>query len=168
MGMLFKSSANRHLEDANRGMQDVVDGTQDTMTRWWNNIFGATQRPLADLLDQFRVPRGIFPRNHSKYNFEPKEEGEGMLVVTLPGVCEVKFSDGQVLRYQNEVSCYISEGLLSDIQGLKAQGHLRWIDVTAIVVRDSRVEFIGGAAKKTKEIAFYRTPREAVELLTCK
>ena len=130
----------------------------------WFGSAGITQQPLGGVLDEYNIPKGVFPKNHSRYKFEPYEGGNsGKLIITVPNIMEVRFSDGHMLRFDTEIICSIEEGQVTDIEGVKSQGNLRWIDVTAIIVRGDKMDFMCGS-KKTKEIKWYTSQRDGVEV----
>jgi len=168
MGFFFQNSANKQVEEANKGIQDVFESTSDTVTRWWNSMAGATQKPLSTVLDEYNIPRGVFPKNHSKYKIENEENGTVTLTVVMPEKCEVKFSDGQVVQFNKQVSCTIADRMLTEVIGIRTQGTIRWIDVDAIVIKDTKIEFVGGGGKKSRDISVYRNAREGVDVLAVK
>ena len=116
------------------------------------------------MLEKYNIPKGIFPKNHSRYKFEPYEVGNsGKLTIIIPNIMEVRFSDGHMLRFATEVICSIEEGHVTDIKGMKSQGNLRWLDVTAIIVMGGKLDFMCGS-KRSKEIKWYSSPRDGVEV----
>lgn len=128
-------------------------------------FLGQTQIPLVDLLAKYEIPKGIFPSNIVKYSFDLFEEGEGgKLKVHLPFKCEVKFSDGHILRYQKEVDCEVEKGKLIQVVGLQSQG-IFWSEVTDIIMNpNGKIEFHCGS-KKAKVKVNYEHPRVGVEVL---
>ena len=54
------------------------------------------QKALPELLKEYDLPIGIFPRDATNYEFN---EETGKLVVYIPQVCEVGYKDSSVLRF---------------------------------------------------------------------
>ncbi|RYR61808.1 hypothetical protein Ahy_A04g019031 [Arachis hypogaea] len=123
-------------------------------TRWLvNKIKGKMQKPLTELLKEYDLPVGIFPRDATNYEFN---EETRKLVVYIPQVCEVGYKDSSVLRFTTTVTCYLEKGKLADIEGMKTKV-LIWTKVTAISSEGSKLHFTAGM-KKTRS-------REAYEIM---
>eukprot|EP00897_Mesotaenium_endlicherianum_P005902 jgi/Mesen1/533/ME000104S10629 len=128
-----------------------------------------TQAPLTELLERFGLPKGLFPKNYSKYAFDEvagDEEGGGVLTVTLPYACEVKFADGSLVRYDRKVTASLMRGALAGVDGMKMQWGV-WmavLDVAAGKPGSDRLVFTT-RMKLTKSAAAFGSPREAVECL---
>eukprot|EP00271_Cylindrocystis_brebissonii_P015720 TRINITY_DN38706_c0_g1_i1.p1 TRINITY_DN38706_c0_g1~~TRINITY_DN38706_c0_g1_i1.p1 ORF type:complete len:175 (+),score=20.91 TRINITY_DN38706_c0_g1_i1:201-725(+) len=166
-GWLFQKQASNSLGSVTKDLDAATNDLADSVTNWWHGMVGKTQPPLAAILDEFEIPKGIFPKTISKYNFQPAEgeERAGLLKVTLPFICEVRFSDGHTIRYDKVVECRVTKGSLDDILGMKSQGIL-WAVVTAVTIKpgaSDKIYFQLGS-KKMKLVANYTHAREGVEV----
>ncbi|KAH7435922.1 hypothetical protein KP509_06G084100 [Ceratopteris richardii] len=121
------------------------------------------QKPLVELLESYGLPKGLFPKNVTHYEFE---EDTGKLFVFIPYVCEVGFKDSSVLRYATRVTGMLSQGKFSNIEGLKTK-ILVWVKVTSIGADAgaSKVSFTAGV-KKARPFEAYSLLREGIEVDT--
>lgn len=115
------------------------------------------KKPLADVLQEFELPPGIFPREATKYKLD--EEAK-TLTVTIPTICEVSYRDSSVLRFSTSVTCHIEKGKLTEIEGLKTKVVI-WVRVTAIVSEDAKLIFTAGL-NKTRERKIYQVVRDGI------
>ncbi|PKA67112.1 Uncharacterized protein AXF42_Ash004604 [Apostasia shenzhenica] len=118
---------------------------------------GKMQKPLPDLLREYDLPAGIFPRDATNYEFN---EETSKLTVLIPSVCEVGYKDSSILRFLTSVTGYLEKGKLSDIEGVKTKV-LIWTKVTAITTEGSKVHFNTGV-KKTRSRDAYEVLRDGV------
>lgn len=121
------------------------------------NFTGKMQKPLTDLLKEYDLPKGIFPRDATNYEFN---EETGKLVVYIPEVCEVGYRDSSVLRFSTTVTGYLEKGKLADIEGMKTKV-LIWSKVTTISSEGSKLHFTAGM-KKTRSREAYEVSRDGV------
>lgn len=120
------------------------------------------QKPLAELLQSYGLPRGLFPKNATHYELE---EDTGKLSVFLPSICEVGYKDSSVVRYAAKVTGTLSQGKLLNIEGLKTK-ILVWVKVTSICIEDSaskKVYFTAGM-KKARPFDAYDVMRDGIEV----
>lgn len=124
------------------------------------NLFtGKMQKPLTELLKEYDLPIGIFPRDATNYEFN---EETGKLVVYIPQVCEVGYRDSSVLRFSTSVTGYLEKGKLSEIEGIKTKV-LIWVKVTAISSEGPKLHFTAGM-KKTRKREAYEVTRDGVTI----
>lgn len=125
--------------------------------KWvFNKLKGKMHKPLPDLLQDYDLPPGLFPKNATNYDFD---EVRSKLTVYIPSICEVGFKDSSVVRYSTRVSGFLLRGKLTGIEGMKTKVVL-WVKVTTISVdgpRSSKVHFTAGVKKSR--------PRDAYEVL---
>uniref|UniRef100_A0A0D6R660 Uncharacterized protein n=1 Tax=Araucaria cunninghamii TaxID=56994 RepID=A0A0D6R660_ARACU len=125
--------------------------------KWiFNKLKGKMQKPLPELLQDYDLPPGIFPKNATNYDFD---EVRTKLTVYIPSVCEVGFKDSSVVRYATRVTGFLLRGKLTGIEGMKTKVVI-WTKVTTISVdgpRSSKVHFTAGVKKSR--------PRDAYEVL---
>jgi hypothetical protein len=120
------------------------------------------QKPLSEILASYGLPKGIFPRNATHYEWD---EGTAKLTVFLPSVLEMGFKDASVMKYAMKVSATLSQGKLMNIEGMKTK-ILVWVKVTSITVEDSNPKkmcFMAGV-KKSRPWDAYDVARDGVEV----
>ena len=76
------------------------------------------QKPLPELLKEFGLPVGIFPRDATNYEFN---EQTRKLTVFIPSICEVGYKDTSVLRFTTTVTGFLETGKLADVEGMKTK-----------------------------------------------
>ncbi|CAA2971175.1 probable inactive shikimate kinase like 2, chloroplastic [Olea europaea subsp. europaea] len=122
-----------------------------------NKLKGKMQKPLLELLKEYDMAIGIFPRDATNYEFN---EETGKLTVYIPSVCEVGYRDSSVLRFSTVVTGYLEKGKLADIEGIKTKVMI-WVKVTAITCEKSKLHFTAGM-KKTRSRDAYEVLRDGV------
>ncbi|PKU84558.1 Uncharacterized protein MA16_Dca017944 [Dendrobium catenatum] len=115
------------------------------------------QKPLPDLLQEYDLPVGIFPRDATNYEFN---EETRKLTVFIPSICEVGYKDSSVLRFLTCVTGYLEKGILSDIEGMKTKVII-WAKVTSISTQGSKVHF-NTSVKKTRSRDAYEVLRDGI------
>ncbi|XP_038983451.1 uncharacterized protein At5g01610 [Phoenix dactylifera] len=137
--------------------------TVEGKAKWiFEKLKGKSPKPLPDLLREYGLPPGIFPRNIICYEFD---ESKSKLIVHLPSPCEVSFKDSSVLRYATRVKGVLSRGKLSGIEGMKTK-FLVWVKVTHVGVesyKSDKVCFTAGV-KKLRPKDAYEMPRDSVKV----
>ncbi|KOM37463.1 hypothetical protein LR48_Vigan03g084500 [Vigna angularis] len=120
---------------------------------------GKMQKPLTELLKEYDLPIGMFPRDATNYEFN---EETGKLVVYIPQVCEVGYRDSSVLRFSTIVSGYLEKGKLAEIEGIKTKV-LIWVKVTTISSEGPKLHFMAGM-KKTRKREAYEVTRDGINV----
>lgn len=115
------------------------------------------QKPLPELLKEYGLPVGIFPRDATNYEFN---EETGKLTVYIPQVCEVGYKDSSILRFTTIVTGFLEKGKLADIEGMKTKVMI-WVKVTSISADGSKVHFTVGM-KKSRSREAYEVLRDGV------
>lgn len=118
---------------------------------------GKMQKPLPELLKEYDLPVGIFPRDATNYEFN---EATGKLIVYIPAVCEVGYKDSSILRFSTTVTGFLEKGKLADVEGMKTKVMI-WVKVTAISSDRSKVHFTAGM-KKSRSREAYEVLRDGV------
>ncbi|CAN4109731.1 unnamed protein product [Withania somnifera] len=131
-------------------LQSSIEGGSKWLV---NKIKGKMQKPLPELLKEYDLPVGIFPRDATNYEFNEETK---KLTVYIPSICEVAYRDSSVLRFSTAVTGYLGKGKLADIEGIKTKVMI-WVNVIAISSEKSKLHFTAGL-KKTRT-------REAYEVL---
>ncbi|KAL9660214.1 hypothetical protein QQ045_025026 [Rhodiola kirilowii] len=115
------------------------------------------QKPLPELLKEYNLPVGIFPRDATNYEFN---EETGKLTVFITETCEVGYKDSSVVRFATTVTGYLEKGKLADIDGMKTKVMI-WVKVTSISADGSKVHFTAGM-KKSRSREAYEVLRDGV------
>ncbi|KAE9610852.1 hypothetical protein Lal_00031567 [Lupinus albus] len=153
----FNQKASKELgsvgDDINSLSSSIEGGT-----KWLvNKVKGKMQKALPELLKEYDLPIGIFPRDATNYEFN---EETGKLVVYIPQVCEVGYKDSSVLRFFTTVSGYMEKGKLADIEGMKTKV-LIWVKVATITCEGSKL-YVTAGMKKTRSREAYEVTRDGV------
>ncbi|KAK4478424.1 hypothetical protein RD792_013894 [Penstemon davidsonii] len=111
---------------------------------------GKMQKPLPELLKEYDLPIGIFPRDATNYEFN---EETRKLIVYIPSICEVGYRDSSVLRFSTVVTGYLEKGKLVDIEGIKTKV-IVWVKVTCISSEKSKLCFTAGMKKSRNKDAY--------------
>ncbi|KAH6759523.1 hypothetical protein C2S52_022960 [Perilla frutescens var. hirtella] len=128
--------------------------------KWLVNKFkGKLQKPLPELLKEYDLAVGIFPRDATNYEFN---EETRKLIVYIPSVCEVGYKDSSVLRFSTTVTGYLEKGKLVDIEGIKTKV-LVWVKVTCISSEKSKLNFTAGM-KKSRNRDAYEVLRDGISV----
>ncbi|KAL5544554.1 hypothetical protein UlMin_008338 [Ulmus minor] len=140
-----------------------LSNTVEEKAKWiFNKLKGKPQKALPDLLREYNLPPGLFPRNITCYEFDiPK----GKLIVYLSSPCEVSFKDSSVIRYATRIKGTLSRGKLNGIEGMKTKV-LVWVKVTSVAVesyKSDKVWFTAGV-KKSRTKDAYEMPKEAIKV----
>ncbi|XP_007026590.2 PREDICTED: uncharacterized protein At5g01610 [Theobroma cacao] len=153
-------------QKANKEINSVGDDINSLSTsieggaKWLvNKIKGKMQKPLQELLKEYNLPIGIFPRDATNYEFN---EETGKLTVFIPTVCEVGFKDSSVLRFFTTVTAYLEKGKLADIEGLKTKVVI-WVKVTSITSDGSKL-YVTAGMKKSRNREAYEVSRDGVSV----
>ncbi|KAL6574567.1 hypothetical protein OROMI_011852 [Orobanche minor] len=129
--------------------------------KWLVNKFkGKMQKPLPELLKEYDLPVGIFPRDATNYEFN---EETRKLTVYIPSVCEVGYKDKSVLRFSKTVTGYLGKGKLDDIQGIKTKMTMLWVKVTCISSERSKLVFTAGM-KTSRSRDGYEVLRDGISV----
>src|SRR5262249_30734756 len=114
---------------------------------------------LPELLKEYDLAVGIFPRDATNYEFN---EQTGKITVFIPSICEVGYRDSSVLRFATTVTGYLEKGKLADIEGMKTKIMI-WVKVTCITSDGSKLHFTAGM-KKTRSRQAYEVLRDGVSI----
>ena len=153
----FNQKASSQLNSVGDDINSMTNSIEGG-TKWLvNKIKGKMQKALPELLKEYDLPIGIFPRDATNYEFN---EETGKLVVFIPQVCEVGYKDSSVLRFFTTVTGYLEKGKLADIEGMKTKV-LIWVDVTTILSEGSKL-YVTAGMKKTRSREAYEVTRDGV------
>ncbi|KAF8013454.1 hypothetical protein BT93_I1336 [Corymbia citriodora subsp. variegata] len=153
----FSKKANKEINSVGDDINSLSSSIEGGAKWLVNKIKGKMQKPLPDLLKEYDLPVGIFPRDATNYEFN---EETGKITVFIPSICEVGYKDSSVLRYFTTVTGYLEKGKLVDIEGMKTKVMI-WVKVTAISAEASKLHFTAGM-KKTRSKDAYEALRDGV------
>nr|XP_043612300.1 uncharacterized protein At5g01610-like [Erigeron canadensis] len=151
------SKAGQDLGSVSKDINNVPKNIKGGAKKLVTSVTEKKQKPLGELLQEFDLPPGIFPRDVKKYEFDEETK---KLTVSVPTICEVSYRDSSILRFSTSVTCHIEKGKLNDIEGLKTKVMI-WVKVTSIVGEDSKLHFAAGL-RKTRERKVYQVIRDGV------
>ncbi|CAA0827479.1 Protein of unknown function- DUF538 [Striga hermonthica] len=122
-----------------------------------NKVKGKVQRPLTELLKEYDLAVGIFPRDATNYEFD---ESTKRLTVHIPSVCEICYRDQSMVRFSTVVTGYLEKGKLSEIEGMKTKVII-WIKVSCIMSEESKLHFTAGI-RRTRNREVYEVYRDGI------
>ncbi|ONK62619.1 uncharacterized protein A4U43_C07F6030 [Asparagus officinalis] len=153
----FSRTANKEISSVGDDLNSL-SSTIEGSAKWLvNKVKGKMQKPLPELLQEYDLPVGLFPRDATNYEFNEETK---KFTVFIPSVCEVGYKDSSVLRFSTTVTGYLEKGKLVDIEGLKTKV-LVWAKVTSVSTERSKVHFTTGV-KKTRSRDAYEVLRNGI------
>ncbi|KAG5405589.1 hypothetical protein IGI04_011708 [Brassica rapa subsp. trilocularis] len=163
-------SCNKKLPPSDHGQRERVrmDQILNKVGSYWlgqkankqlDSVGDDINKPLPELLQEFGLPVGIFPRDATNYEFN---EHTKKLTVFIPSICEVGYKDSSVLRFTTTVTGFLEKGKLADVEGMKTKLMI-WVKVTSISVDSSKIHFNAGVKKSRRRDA-YEVLRDGVEI----
>ncbi|KAH0466349.1 hypothetical protein M5K25_007032 [Dendrobium thyrsiflorum] len=156
-GYWFTRRANKEISSVGDDLNSFSSSIENGAKWLVNKLKGKMQKPLPDLLQEYDLPVGIFPRDATNYEFN---EETRKLTVFIPSICEVGYKDSSVLRFLTCVTGYLEKGNLSDIEGMKTKVII-WAKVTSISTQGSKVHF-NTSVKKTRSRDAYEVLRDGI------
>ncbi|KAJ9185420.1 hypothetical protein P3X46_005058 [Hevea brasiliensis] len=151
--------ANKELNSVGDDINSMSSSIEGGAKWLVNKIKGKMQKPLPELLKEYDLAVGIFPRDATNYEFN---EETGKLTVFIPSICEVGYKDSSVLRFSATVTGYLEKGKLADVEGIKTKVMI-WVKVTCITSDGSKLHFTAGM-KKTRSREAYEVLRDGVSV----
>ncbi|KAF5476321.1 hypothetical protein F2P56_008051, partial [Juglans regia] len=153
----FSKRANKEINSVGDDFNSLSTSIEGG-TKWLvNKIKGKMQKPLPELLKEYDMAVGIFPRDATNYEFN---EETRKLTVYIPAICEVGYRDSSVLRFSTTITGYLEKGKLVDIEGMKTKVMI-WVKVTCISSDGSKLHFTAGM-KKTRSREAYEYLRDGI------
>uniref|UniRef100_A0A2N9G074 DUF538 domain-containing protein n=1 Tax=Fagus sylvatica TaxID=28930 RepID=A0A2N9G074_FAGSY len=153
----FSQKANKEISSVGDDFNSMSTSIEGGAKWLVNKIKGKMQKPLPELLKEYDLPVGLFPRDATNYEFN---EETRKLIVYVPAVCEVGFKDSSVLRFSTTITGYLEKGKLADIEGVKTKVMI-WVKVTSISSDGSKLHFSAGM-KKTRSREVYEVLRDVL------
>ncbi|KAL2628756.1 hypothetical protein R1flu_013442 [Riccia fluitans] len=127
---LFSQRAKKEMDSLGSDM----DSVSTSVGNFFSRLKGKVQKALPDLLEEYGLPRGLFPQNLLNYEYN---EATGALTVNLPFPCEVGYRDQSVLRFDRIVTGNLKRGCLSDIEGMKTK-IMFWVKVYSVSTEEDK------------------------------
>ncbi|XP_078160106.1 uncharacterized protein At5g01610-like [Carex rostrata] len=149
----FKQRANKEISSAGDDMESLSTSIQDGAKWLVNKMKGKMQKPLPELLREYDLPAGLFPRDATHYEFNEETK---KIIVYVPSICEVPYRDSSVVRFDTTVTGRLEKGKLLEIEGIKTKV-LIWSNVIYVKTEGSKVQFKVGVKKNR--------PRDVYEVL---
>ncbi|KAL4338226.1 hypothetical protein AHAS_Ahas12G0189000 [Arachis hypogaea] len=118
---------------------------------------GSVQKPLPELLKEYDLPSGLFPKDATNYEFNPET---GKLVVNIPQVCEVGYRDQTVMRFSTTVIGQLGKGKLAEIEGMKTKVII-WVKLTMVWTDESKL-YVSAGLKRTRSREAYEVIRNGI------
>lgn len=153
----FSQKANKEIDSVGDDINSLSTSIEGGAKWLVNKLKGKMQKPLPELLKEYNLAVGIFPRDATNYEFNEETK---KLTVFIPSVCEVGYRDSSVLRFSTIVTGYLEKGKLADIEGMKTKVVI-WVKVTAISAEGSKLYFTAGM-KKSRSRGVYEVVRDGV------
>ncbi|XP_024973479.1 uncharacterized protein At5g01610-like [Cynara cardunculus var. scolymus] len=157
MNFWFSGKAGKDMENVTKDINNMPKKIAGGANKMVNSVTAKKQKPLSELLHEFELPAGIFPREAKHYEFDNETK---KLTVTLPTICEVSYRDSSVLRFSTSVTGHIEKGKISEIEGLKTRIVI-WVKVTCIVCEEMNLHFTAGLGK-TRSRKVYEMVRDGI------
>jgi len=162
-GMFFARKASDITDSIANDASSLSNSVTEGASRFINRMKGKVQTPLPELLQKYQIPKGVFPKNVLNYEFD---EATGKLSVLLPFVCEVKFKDDSIVRYDRRVTGVLSTGVFKNIEGMKTKIMMMWSKVISITMDkpdSTKVVFVSSMNKSRPRDA-YIILRDGIEV----
>ncbi|KAG2686093.1 hypothetical protein I3843_10G152600 [Carya illinoinensis] len=153
----FSQKANKEINSVGDDFNSLSTSIEGGAKWLVNKVKGKMQKPLPELLKEYDMAVGIFPRDATNYEFN---EETGKLTVFVPAVCEVGYRDSSVLRFSTTITGYLEKGKLADIEGMKTKVMI-WVKVTCISSDGSKL-YVTAGMKKTRSREAYEVLRDGV------
>ncbi|KAI4341372.1 hypothetical protein MLD38_026103 [Melastoma candidum] len=153
----FNQKASKEIGSVGDDLNSISNSIEGGAKWLVNKIKGKMQKPLPELLQEYDLPVGIFPRDATNYEFNEETK---KLTVYITSVCEVGYKDSSVLRFSTTVTGYLEKGKLAEIDGMKTKVMI-WVKVTSISSEGSKLQVTAGL-KKTRSREAYEVLRDGV------
>ncbi|KAJ8533106.1 hypothetical protein K7X08_015995 [Anisodus acutangulus] len=122
------------------------------------NSAGKAQKPLRELLKEYDIPVGIFPRDATNYDFNVETK---KLTVHIPEMCEVTYKDASIVRFNSTVTGHLEKGKLDEIEGMKTKVMFLFLTVSVILCEQTEIHFTAGL-RRTRPRAAYEVFRDGI------
>ncbi|KQK14063.1 hypothetical protein BRADI_1g14117v3, partial [Brachypodium distachyon] len=134
----FSKKASKQIHSISDDLNSVYSSIGGGAKWMVNKIKGKLQKALPDLLKEYDMPAGLFPRDTTNYEYK----------------------DSSVVRFFTCVTGYLEKGKISDIEGMKTKV-LVWTKVTSIKTEGSKLHFTAGM-KKTRSRDAHNVIRDGI------
>ncbi|XP_073100768.1 uncharacterized protein At5g01610 [Elaeis guineensis] len=155
----FNKKATKELSSVGDEINSISNSIEGGAKWLVNKMKGRMQKRLPDLLQEYDMPIGLFPKDATNYEFN---EETRKLTVFIPSACEVSYKDSSVLRFFTTVTGYLEKGKLTNVEGMKTKV-LIWVKVTCITTEGSKLHVTAGM-KKTRSRDAYEVLRDGISI----
>ncbi|KAJ3676457.1 hypothetical protein LUZ60_003869 [Juncus effusus] len=154
----FKEKAGKQIDSIGDDINNLSTSIGDGAKWLVNKVKGKMQKALPELLREFELPVGLFPKDATNYEFNEETK---KLTVFIPSISEVGYKDSSVLRFNTTVTGYLEKGKLSEIEGMKTKT-LIWGKVINVKVEGAKVNFTTSVKKAGRSRDAYEVLRDGV------
>ncbi|XP_009784378.1 uncharacterized protein At5g01610-like [Nicotiana tabacum] len=154
----FGQKANKELSSVTNDLNNLQNSITGGTKKLVNKIKGKVQKPLPELLKEYDIPVGIFPRDATNYEFNEETK---KLTVHIPEICEVCYKDSSVVRLNTTVTGHLEKGNFADIEGMKTKVMFLWITVSVVLCEKTDIHFTAGL-RRTRSRAVYEVFRDGI------
>lgn len=109
-----------------------------------------SDQPSAyDVLQSYNFPEGILPKGITKYDIDRET---GRFHAYLDGTCGFSLEGSYQLKYQSEISGYISENKLTSLTGVSVKVLFFWFNIVEVTRNADNIDFSIGIASASFSI----------------
>ncbi|MCE3051549.1 hypothetical protein HAX54_050123 [Datura stramonium] len=155
---LIGQKANKEFSSVTKDLNELQNSITGGTKKLVNKIKGKVQKPLRELLKEYDIPVGIFPRDATNYEFNEETK---KLTVHIPDICEISYRDASIVRFNNMVSGHLERGKLSEIEGMKTKVMFLFVTVSVILCEQTEIHFTAGL-RRTRSRAVYEVFRDGI------
>uniref|UniRef100_A0A7N0T3H4 Uncharacterized protein n=1 Tax=Kalanchoe fedtschenkoi TaxID=63787 RepID=A0A7N0T3H4_KALFE len=156
----FNQKATKQLDSFGNDMNSLTESIEGGAKWLANKVKGKIQKSLVELLKEYEIPVGIFPRDATNYEFNGDTN---KLTIFINSICEVGYKDSSVQRFCTIVSAHMEKGKLTEIEGMKTKMMFIWVKVSSIMTQGSLIYFTAGI-KKTRSRDDYELSKPGVRV----
>ncbi|KAL1368740.1 hypothetical protein HN51_022889 [Arachis hypogaea] len=153
----FNQKAKGELSSVGNDINSLQSSIEGGAKWLVNKVKGSVQKPLPELLKEYDLPSGLFPKDATNYEFNPET---GKLVVNIPQVCEVGYRDQTVVRFSTTVTGQLGKGKLAEIEGMKTKVII-WVKLTMVWTDESKL-YVSAGIKRTRSREAYEVIRNGI------
>ncbi|CAN4115870.1 unnamed protein product [Withania somnifera] len=116
------------------------------------------QKPLPELLKEYDIPVGIFPRYATNYELDQETK---KLTVHIGERCQITYRDASIVRFNSTVTGHLEKRKLAEIEGMKTKVTFHFITVSVILCEQTDIHFTAGLWR-TRSRAAYEVVRDGI------
>ncbi|XP_060206254.1 uncharacterized protein At5g01610-like [Lycium barbarum] len=155
---LIGQKANKEFSNVTNDLNNLQHSITGGTKKLVNKIKGKVQKPLRELLKEYDIPVGIFPRDATNYEFNEETK---KLTVHIPEMCEITYKDASIVRFNSTVTGHLEKGKLDEIEGMKTKVMFLFLTVSVILCEQTEIHFTAGL-RRTRPRAAYEVLRDGI------